>query len=101
MIDWWSLGIIIYRMLTSKLPYPSNNNREIMKWIRYNDIYPLPDKCSDDAKDLIWRILQRNPEDRLGANGADEIKRHKFFKNIDWEKLSKRQVDSPIQQLLK
>lgn len=41
MIDWWSLGIIIYRMLTNRLPYPSPKNSEILEFLKFNDIPTL------------------------------------------------------------
>ena len=44
---------------------------------------------SADARNLIVNLLNRNPSKRLGAgqDGADEIKRHQFFIDIDWDKV--------------
>ena len=40
-----------------------------------------------EAQSVIAALLQRNPAQRLGSNGAEEIKRHPFFaKYIDWPK---------------
>lgn len=39
---------------------------------------------SDEARDLIVRLLDKDPKKRLGASGADEIKKHKYFKDINW-----------------
>lgn len=52
---------------------------------------------STDAKNIIVNLLNRNPSKRLGAgqDGADEIKRHPFFQNIDWEKVGTRQMQVP------
>ena len=57
----------------------------------------LPISMSNDAKNIIVNLLNRNPSKRLGAgqDGADEIKRHAFFENIDWEKVSLRQMEVP------
>jgi hypothetical protein len=46
--------------------------------------------------DFINRLIQRKPEYRLGYKGIAEIKYHPFFKNVDWEKLSKKQYISPF-----
>ena len=46
--------------------------------------------------DFINRLIQRKPECRLGYKGIAEIKYHPFFKNVDWEKLSKKQYISPF-----
>ena len=61
----------------------------------------FPDVVSKDAKDLISKLLERNPSQRLGAgqNGVSSIKKHKFFKSIDWEKLYKREVQSTTFEL--
>ena len=40
---------------------------------------------SNELKKLIVGLLKKNPKERLGANGADEIKNHEFFKNFSWE----------------
>jgi serine/threonine protein kinase len=51
----------------------------------------MPAYLSPVAKDLILRLLNRNPKKRLGTyGGADEIKKHPFFKTIDWKKLYNR-----------
>ena len=51
----------------------------------------IPPYVSPVAKDIILRLLNRNPKKRLGTiSGAEEIKKHPFFKNIDWVKLYNR-----------
>lgn len=95
MADWWSLGIIIYRMLTGQLPHPTNVNRRIPYYIVN---YAIPIKGDDFTKysqDLLQRLLERKPSKRLGANGVDEIKNHKFFRDINWKRLYKRKVKAP------
>ncbi|PHJ23669.1 agc kinase [Cystoisospora suis] len=47
--------------------------------------FPRDRRVPDEAKDLIIRLLQADPERRLGRNGAAEVKSHAFFKNLDWE----------------
>lgn len=55
--------------------------------------FPGLDIVPAAAKDLLTRLLDRNPERRLGANGASEIKAHHFFSNIDWRKLLQRKYE--------
>ena len=42
------------------------------------------------AKDLLQKLLEKIPRRRIGYGGVDQIKQHKFFKGIDWDKLKKR-----------
>lgn len=54
------------------------------------------------AKDIIVRLLNRNSKKRLGTyGGADEIKKHPFFRAIDWKKLYNRQYKAPDPYLKK
>mmetsp|Transcript_13376 Transcript_13376/g.13295 ORF Transcript_13376/g.13295 Transcript_13376/m.13295 type:complete len:164 (+) Transcript_13376:32-523(+) len=67
MVDWWSLGIIIYRMLTGKLPYPTTKNHEVKIFIVKCKIKISKRKFSRSAYDLLTKLLVKNPEHRLGA----------------------------------
>ena len=48
---------------------------------------------SEEARDLISQLVIRNPLTRLGYGGASEIKKHDFFKDLDWNAFKKRQSD--------
>lgn len=56
----------------------------------------IPKNMSEEAKDLIKRLLNRNPRHRLGANrDADELKEHRFFRNVNWEDVLNRKLPVP------
>ena len=86
--DLWALGCIIFKMVTGSVPFtgtqsytvfPKINNREI-EWPSSMEIEP---KC----RDLIDKLLQLDPNERLGAagtGGMDSLKRHPFFQGINW-----------------
>lgn len=101
MVDWWSLGIIIYRMLTGKLPYPSNKNHEVKIFIIKCQIKLSKSKFSKSAHKLLSGLLDKNPETRLGAKGAKEIMEQEFFKGINWEDLYNKKLDPPYKPKLK
>ena len=53
---------------------------------------------SDNQKDFIMRLLDKNPETRLGSKGdAREVLAHPYFKDINFEKLIKKEYRSPYQ----
>lgn len=60
-------------------------------------VLKLPVSMSQEAKNLIVHLLNRNPSKRLGAGsgGANEIKSHPFFKDIDWDSILGRGVPMP------
>ena len=53
------------------------------------------------AYDIVCRLLQREPSQRLGYNGFDEIKSHLWFNEIDWEKLYRKEVVPPFRPTVK
>ncbi|XP_038896153.1 serine/threonine-protein kinase 38-like isoform X1 [Benincasa hispida] len=87
--DWWSLGAIMYEMLVGYPPFysddPMSTCRKIVNW-RTHLKFPDEAKLSPLAKDLISRLLC-NVNQRLGTNGADEIKVHPWFEGTEWDRL--------------
>ncbi|KAI5812822.1 kinase-like domain-containing protein [Pyronema omphalodes] len=90
-VDWWTLGVLLYEMLTGLPPFYDENTNEMYKKILHDPLQ-LPNDMDPDAKSLLIGLLDRDPSKRLGANGAAEIKSHKFFKSIDWQKLLQKKI---------
>ena len=81
-------------MLTGLPPFYDENTNEMYRKILQDPLhFPGTDIVPAAAKDLLTKLLDRNPERRLGANGAAEIKAHHFFANIDWRKLLQRKYE--------
>ncbi|GMM36050.1 protein kinase [Saccharomycopsis crataegensis] len=92
--DWWSLGCILFEFLFGYPPFHANNINQVFEnilsgKIEWSDLTEeeIQEICSPEARDLIVRLLNVDPRQRLGNNGAMEIKQHIFFKEIDWERL--------------
>lgn len=102
-VDWWCLGLLIYEMLSGSHPFKSKrkNRKEIFQQITDSPVNMLPG-FSEDASDLISGLLKIDPDDRLGSSvkDAEEIKNHKFFENVDWDNVYKKQIPPPYQPWL-
>jgi serum/glucocorticoid-regulated kinase 2 len=62
-----------------------------------NDPLLFGPEIGDEAKDILTRLLTRDPSRRLGVNGAEEIKRHPFFHNhIDFGLLARKKIQPPF-----
>jgi len=94
-VDWWTLGVLLYEMLTGLPPFYDENTNEMYRKILNEPLHFPSDKriMPDTARDLLEKLLDRNGDRRLGANGAAEIKAHRFFDKIDWRKLLERKYD--------
>uniref|UniRef100_A0A665WLE1 protein kinase C n=1 Tax=Echeneis naucrates TaxID=173247 RepID=A0A665WLE1_ECHNA len=96
-VDWWGLGVLIYEMLVGESPFPGDDEEEVFDSI-VNDDVRFPRFLSPVPVSLIQKLLQKNPEMRLGAgeDDASEIKRDRFFQGTDWDALLARKVKPPF-----
>lgn len=93
-VDWWTLGVLLYEMLTGLPPFYDENTNEMYRKILSEPLhFPGPEIVPSQARDLLTKLLDRDPAKRLGANGASEIKAHPFFHLIDWRKLLQRKYE--------
>ncbi|KAK5035275.1 hypothetical protein LTS07_002711 [Exophiala sideris] len=99
--DWWSLGAMACDLMTGKPPFGGGNWTKIQQNIMHQKL-SLPYFLSPDAKDLLTRLLRKEPRKRLGVgpNDISIIKKHRFFKKIDWKKLEARELEPPIRPLV-
>ena len=92
--DVWALGIMIYQMFFGKTPFKEKTNYLIFRKIEQLKIeFPPNVNIPEEAKDLITKILVKEPNKRLGAgeSGTEydiaHLKSHPYFKGIDWDNL--------------
>uniref|UniRef100_A0A2P2M8B0 non-specific serine/threonine protein kinase n=2 Tax=Rhizophora mucronata TaxID=61149 RepID=A0A2P2M8B0_RHIMU len=85
-VDWWALGILLYEMLYGYTPFRGKTRQKTFANILHKDLkFPTSIPVSLQAKQLMYRLLNRDPNNRLGLReGANEIKRHPFFKGVNW-----------------
>lgn len=94
-VDWWTLGVLLYEMLTGLPPFYNENTNEMYRRI-LQDPLRFPDDIDKEARSLLSGLLARNPAKRLGNSGAAEIKSHPFFSSIDWKKLYAKKIQPPF-----
>jgi len=111
--DWWALGIVIFEMLAGYPPFFADNPFEIYqkilkaqpKYPGHFDVnlyegvnretgLPLPDTPKNG---LIVRLLRAERTHRIGClkNGAEDIKKHKWFRGLNWAALYNKQLPPP------
>ncbi|XP_014251762.1 ribosomal protein S6 kinase alpha-5-like isoform X2 [Cimex lectularius] len=100
-VDWWSVGVLTYELLTGASPFTvegeKNTQQEISRRI-LRTYPPIPEDLSPEVADFITKLLVKEPRERLGggADDAEELKRHPFFKGLNWNDLSRKAVPAPF-----
>jgi serine/threonine protein kinase len=117
-VDWWSLGVTTYRLLTGMRPFTDarmhslvemastmagalEENTDFSEYSKLFQKIEFPDNkdisISEEARDFITQLLNVNDEDRLGfgPKGTENVKKHPFFRGIDWDAMNQRQVIPP------
>eukprot|EP01125_Pyxidicula_operculata_P001948 TRINITY_DN118_c0_g1_i2.p2 TRINITY_DN118_c0_g1~~TRINITY_DN118_c0_g1_i2.p2 ORF type:complete len:179 (-),score=36.50 TRINITY_DN118_c0_g1_i2:57-593(-) len=90
--DFWSVGVLIYDMLTGEPPFRHKNRKKLQEQILKQKIL-MPSYWSKDTHSIIRGLTERDPEKRLKVN---DIKAHPFFKTISWSKLSQQEIEPPF-----
>jgi len=96
-VDWWSLGALLYEMLSGAPPFYSKDRNQMFRNILEKPVEMRP-FFSGEAKSLLSGLLTIEPAKRL-SNPLD-IKAHAFFRDIDWSKLSKKLIKPPFKPKL-
>ncbi|KAJ3222864.1 serine/threonine protein kinase psk1, partial [Chytriomyces hyalinus] len=97
-VDYWSLGAMLFDMITGSPPFTGNNRKKVMEGILKKKP-TFPPYLTSHATDLIKKLLTKNPVLRLGANsetGATEMMNHRYFRKINWKNLAARKLEPPI-----
>ncbi|XP_024918079.1 cAMP-dependent protein kinase catalytic subunit PRKX isoform X1 [Cynoglossus semilaevis] len=96
-VDWWALGILIFEMLAGYPPFFDDNPFGIYQKILAGKL-EFPRHLDFYVKDLIKKFLVIDRARRLGnmKNGAEDVKKHRWFKTIDWEAVPQRKLKPPI-----
>ncbi|KAI0485191.1 kinase-like domain-containing protein [Xylariaceae sp. FL0804] len=102
MVDFWSLGVLVFEMCCGWSPFYAEDTQQMYKNIAFGKVRFPKETLSQEGRNFVKGLLNRNPKHRLGASeDAEELKRHPFFADIDWDVLSKKLITPPFKPKLK
>lgn len=95
-VDWWSLGALLFEMLTGLPPFYCRDREKLFEKIRRGTL-EYPKYLSPCAQQILRGLLTKDPQRRLGSgpNDADDVKAQDFFADLNWDKLMKGEVAPP------
>mmetsp|Transcript_82030 Transcript_82030/g.180263 ORF Transcript_82030/g.180263 Transcript_82030/m.180263 type:complete len:797 (+) Transcript_82030:57-2447(+) len=103
-VDWWTLGILTFELMSGHPPfesaYPMQIYSKVTKGI--NKI-PFPPKCQGPVGDLIKNLLKNEPSERLPMRpgGVANLRDHKWFDGFDWAAMKALKLDAPYKPIVK
>jgi serine/threonine protein kinase len=99
-VDYYALGVIVFECMTGRRPYVGKSRAEIRDAILAQQVQlrkqDIPKGWSLEAADFTNKLLQRKHTNRLGYNGAHEVRSHAWLKDVDWQKLFKKKLVPPF-----
>ena len=101
MVDFWSLGVLVFEMCCGWSPFYAEDTQKMYKNIAFGKVRFPKDSVSAEGRDFVKGLLNRNPHLRVGAHGgAQELKRHAFFQGIDWVAMENKEIEPPFKPKL-
>jgi serine/threonine protein kinase len=86
-VDWWSLGTLTWEMIMGLPPFYDRTRQTMYRNILDAKLVKPAKGMSDEAFDFCAKLLARDPKERLGAGGGQEVLSHPFFRDIDFATL--------------
>ena len=95
--DFYGIGLCLYEMLYGQLPFYNEDIEKLHSQIKKDEVkFPSEIRVSSEAIDLMASLLKKNPKERLGSKGRDEVRNHPFFRGINWDDVLNRKLEPPL-----
>ncbi|KAH9954282.1 kinase-like protein [Russula dissimulans] len=102
-VDWWSLGVCAYELLWHRRPFDGNSADKMRDSIMRHPIRkpsqrhgPVSSECVSALFGFLERDARKRLGGRAGVSNIEEIQSHRWFSQLDWEKLETKQLDPPF-----
>jgi len=103
-VDWWTLGIFLFELMTGHPPFESPSPMQIYaKVMKGIGKVSFPPRCSGPIADLVKSLLKRDPADRLPMKPGkvQNLRKHKWFATFSWEQMESQTMDAPYKPAVK
>lgn len=101
--DYFALGVIVYEFMTGRRPYIGRNRKEVKEHILARQVKlvksQVPKGWSLESVDFVNKLLERKPDERLGAGGPHELKNHMWLRDFQWKLLLEKKLEAPFKPL--
>jgi serine/threonine protein kinase len=98
-VDWWSFGIVMHHLLVGFPPYRASSIEEMINLIQKTPVN-YSEVLDGSSKSFLQLVLDKDEHKRL-ENAVSKLKSHKFFKNVDWDKVKHKRTASPLSEIEK
>lgn len=101
LVDFWSLGVLVFEMCCGWSPFYAEDTQQMYKNIAFGKVRFPKDTLSPEGRSFVKELLNRNPKHRLGATRDTlELREHSFFHDTDWDALLKKKIPPPFKPLV-
>ncbi|XP_077528295.1 microtubule-associated serine/threonine-protein kinase 1-like [Haemaphysalis longicornis] len=91
-LDWWSAGVTFYKLMTGKVPFRGDKkelrDKIINAPLKWPKVEEHPHSATPEAKDMVFKMMTKNPVERLGSQSYADIRGHAFFTDFNWKRLA-------------